>query len=353
MKIDSLKQVYKPYLIGLIEKGKSTIYYFNAIKEKQKTGKDKPNYQDYYSLYDASLNFFEYLTQSPFPGPVFIKSKVPDLKDYFSSTRCFGNIYIDVYEKQYTSAIVQLTGILQNLLSAKIDQQLNAIRDSLKIAPKPEKPKLEQRKVRLEKILNASPLLLKYGSFAATIARAETSDDVEKAIEAAALPSGSSRIKRETPFNVSLNAYTGLFGGYEHIVGMKNDKITFNNYGVTAPIGVAISTGAHHWSYSIFISLIDIGAVASFRFQNDTVAQIPTILLKDIVSPGVFFSFGFPKCPLSFNLGAQVGPNLRNVNVKDEKGNIINKYQENVYLRYSFSIVVDIPIFNFYSKSKN
>jgi hypothetical protein len=58
-KIDSLKQIYKPFLIGLIDKGKSTYYYFNAIKKKQKTGQDKPTYQDYYSLFDASINFLD------------------------------------------------------------------------------------------------------------------------------------------------------------------------------------------------------------------------------------------------------------------------------------------------------
>jgi len=36
----------------------------------------------------------------------------------------------------------------------------------------------------------------------------KNSDDVEAAIEAAALPVGSSRIKRASAFNVSLNAYT-------------------------------------------------------------------------------------------------------------------------------------------------
>jgi hypothetical protein len=213
---------------------------------------------------------------------------------------------------------------------------------------------------------NALQKLVRYGTFMATIVTAKNSDDVEKAIEAAALPSGSSRIKRETPFNVSLNAYCGLFVGHEKIVGL-NDKHMINNYGVTAPIGVSISTGGHsfafawpshegHWSYSAFISLIDIGAVASFRFQNtDSVSQVPTIQLQDIFSPGLFFSIGIPKCPLSLNLGAQVGPNLRKVYIEDPNNpsEYINGYQNNVYWRFSASLVVDIPIFNFYTKSKN
>jgi hypothetical protein len=193
--------------------------------------------------------------------------------------------------------------------------------------------------------------LFKYGTFMATIVQAKSSDDVEKAIEASALPSGSSRIKRETPLNVSLNAYTGLFVAHEKIVGM-TDKHLVNNYGVAAPIGVAISTSCHHWSYTAFLSLVDIGAVASFRFQNtDSVSQIPTIKLQDIVSPGIFFSLGFPKCPLSFNVGAQMGPNLRNVYVK-QGDEYVNSYQNSVYWRFSASLVVDIPIWNLYTTSK-
>jgi hypothetical protein len=220
----------------------------------------------------------------------------------------------------------------------------------------------------LQKSRDVLKNLVRYGTFMSTVATAKNSDDVEKAIEAAALPSGSSRIKRETPFNVSLNAYCGLFAGYERIKGVDQPWIfcKINSYGVTAPIGVSISTGGHsfafawpnnegHWSYSAFISLIDIGAVAAFRFQNnDSINQVPTIKLQDIFSPGLFFSVGFPKCPLSLNLGAQVGPNLRNVYVEDKNnpGQYINSYQNNVYWRFSASLVVDIPIFNFYTKSK-
>ena len=127
----------------------------------------------------------------------------------------------------------------------------------------------------------------------------------------------------------------------------------FNSYGLTAPVGAAVSWGKNHWSYSAFVSFIDIGAVAAFRFQNDSIAQVPTIQLKDIFSPGLFFSLGIPKCPLSVNMGAQVGPNLRKVNIYDETtGGYTNEYQNNVYWRFSISLVVDIPIFNFYTISK-
>jgi hypothetical protein len=207
---------------------------------------------------------------------------------------------------------------------------------------------------------NAKELISKlaqYGTFMANVSTAKNSDDVKVAIEAVALPSGSSRIKRESQFNVSLNAYVGLFTGYEAIKGVK-DTFELNSYGLTAPVGIAVSyspqLGNKHWSYSLFASIIDIGAVAAFRFKDIDVAQVPSIQLKDIVSPGIFLSVGIPRSPISLNLGVQTGPNLRNVYVDDPNNpeQQINKYQDNVYVRYSASIVVDIPVLNFYTKSK-
>lgn len=189
-------------------------------------------------------------------------------------------------------------------------------------------------------------LLVKYASFMSNLVNAKTSDEVASAIEDAALPVGSSSIKRETPFNVSLNAYAGFFVGHEYINKI-NDKHGINSYGATAPVGVAISWGKKcGWSSSLFISLVDLGAVAAYRVNNDSIAQVPTIQLKDIFSPGAFLSIGFPKTPISFNVGAQFGPNLRKVT--DAK----NDYSNKSYVRFSASICVDIPILNLYTKPK-
>ena len=203
--------------------------------------------------------------------------------------------------------------------------------------------------------------LYKYGAFMATLVQAKSSDDVEKAIEAFALPTGSARIKRASDFNVSLNAYSGLFFGVERISHVDSGKWKANVFGVTAPIGVAASwghrlffipTGERQWSTSVFVSLVDLGAITAFRFRDDSTANVPTIQLRDIISPGVFLSIGIPKTPLSFNLGAQMGPNLRKVNNNDPS-KPSNDYYNQTYWRFSASLCVDIPLLNFYTKSKN
>ena len=82
-------------------------------------------------------------------------------------------------------------------------------------------------------------------------------------------------------------------------------------------------------------------------------AQTPTIQLENIVSPGVFLSIGIPKSPLSMNFGVQAGPNLRKISVNENGIPVITFQPENkLYLRFSASLCVDIPVLNFYTKSR-
>lgn len=197
--------------------------------------------------------------------------------------------------------------------------------------------------------------LLKYGTFMSAIIDAKTSDDVEAAIESAALPVGSARIKRESTFNIALNAYCGPYMGYERVYDldpkwMSASKSTVNSYGLTAPVGISVSYGGNckraknHSSYSLFLSVIDIGAIASFRFSDTLTEVLPTIQLKNILSPGIFFSYGIPKSPISVNAGWQMGPLLRKVDAQMNE----NTYSDR-YGRVSLSICIDIPIVNFYT----
>ena len=77
----------------------------------------------------------------------------------------------------------------------------------------------------------------------ATVAEAKNSDEVAQAIEAAALPVGSYRIKRSASFDVSLNAYVGPFWGKETITKGRNmvDEPKQTVRGLTSPVGVAVS----------------------------------------------------------------------------------------------------------------
>jgi len=198
---------------------------------------------------------------------------------------------------------------------------------------------------------------IKYGTFMASIVEADNSDEVKAAIEAAVLPVGSSSIKRETDFNISLNAYLGPYGGAEYLPALKEDQWA-PALGITAPVGVAVSWGnfgkgktgcqgkvSGGKSLTLFIPVIDIGSMASFRVGNDSSEVASEVKLANIISPGLYLYYGFGKSPISIGLGGQIGPQLREVTASD-----IN-IDKNYYFRFGFNIVVDIPFFNLYTKN--
>lgn len=199
---------------------------------------------------------------------------------------------------------------------------------------------------------------VKYGTFMASIVEAKNSDEVKAAIEAAVLPIGSSSIKRETSMNISLNAFIGPFAGGEYLPTLKDNQWAFS-YGVTAPIGVAFSWGKKHpifkkalegkdpggKSFTIFVPIIDVGSMASFRAGDDSSKVASEVTFSNIISPGLYFYWGFGKCPISIGLGGQLGPQLREVTATN-----IN-VDKNLYFRFGLNLVVDIPFFNFYTKN--
>lgn len=190
------------------------------------------------------------------------------------------------------------------------------------------------------------------------VADAENPEDVKAALNAAALPAGSSSIKRQTPFNVSINSYLGFHIGEEKLEGKGWGAIR----GVSAPVGIAVSAGIKHWpfresgSISFFGSIIDIGAVASFRLTNDEgVEELPEMKLENIIAPGAYVVYGIPKTPISIGYGWQRGPQLRGITTTaaevEGEPPLVSYDLANGY-RWNFFIAVDIPLFNLYTKSK-
>lgn len=307
------------------------------IKNLAGKAPDKRDFVDYYGFYNEALNTIEYAMQvSELKGINVTISQA--FKDHVANVRIAGNIALDLNRRNYGSAITNTYMLYRNTFGE----------DEITHGKETSKPgKVEE-------------LLMKYGSFMAAVAEAENSEEVAKAIETAVLPVGSSKVKRATSFNVSINAYTGLFAGHEWIKGLENkDKTTFNTFGVTAPIGIAFSGGHRvlfcktkaEWSTSLFLSLVDLGAIAAFRFGDDTTAQVPTIHLKNIVAPGAFLSLGIPNTPLSANFGVQMGPNLRKID--NNKELVPSKNNDNkIYWRLSAGICVDIPLLNLHTRTR-
>ena len=189
--------------------------------------------------------------------------------------------------------------------------------------------------------------IVKYGSFAANVVQSKNSDDVENAIEAIALPVGSASIKKNTEWNVALNAYLGGFYGNEYLSEKKAGKWRPIS-GVYAPVGVTISKGLgkNIGSLSLLVSVIDIGAVASFRLTDTSTEKLPKLTLQNIFSPGLGLVYGIPKWPISIGYSYQLGPVLRKITETDKV------VSDKLNSRWQFFLAVDIPLINFYTKPK-
>lgn len=325
---DSLAE-YKQFVETFIDHAQEITEYVTELKAKRKEDID---YNDYYKLCNSSLDLFQHaFTFINLPGIALgpgVKENLRLQSDrWLFVARSAGEMYVDTRTKNYSSAILNVSGIIDTILVSAHNS-----------------------------ISNPANAILKYGTFASAVATAQNSDDVEKAIESVALPSGSSRIKRESVSNISLNGYVGGFIGGEYLPALKEKQNAFS-IGLSAPVGIAFSFGKHRFldgknpggkSWTIFVPLIDVGALASFRLQNDSSKVASEVLLKNIVAPGLFLYLGLGKCPVSVGIGAQIGPQLRDIPVKNPENINIDK---NYYVRYGLSVAVDIPILNFHTRS--
>jgi hypothetical protein len=221
---------------------------------------------------------------------------------------------------------------------------------------------LGQQRAFLESLTNAitretnnDPDVLKVVNFLVALSKAQTADDFSKAVEAIALPAGSAIIKRESAVNISLNAYAGFFGGVERVYEENSDAFSA---AFTVPIGIALSKSFgkpcegslnkcnKSGSWTLFLSAIDIGAFTSVRFKDKDEA-LPEITFKNILAPGAQLIYGIPKSSFSVAAGVQYGPLLRKVS--DTANSTTNTSSA---FRYGISLLIDIPLINFYTKSK-
>lgn len=192
--------------------------------------------------------------------------------------------------------------------------------------------------------------LLKYGLFAANVAEAETSAEMIQALETAALPVGSYRIKRNNNFNVSINSFGGISGGYEEFKAKGGGF-----FAPSAPVGLYFGWGKNQnnvkegdgHSFGAFISLLDVGSVFALRITGDSTA-LPEISWKNIFTPGFYLLYGIKKTPLSIGAGIQKAPELR-FSSADSKVSVIDR---NAW-RVGIKLTVDIPIFNIYTKANS
>ena len=314
----------------------------DALRQaRSREGRDSVAYEHYF-------RFFEQFVQTAHGGYKLVHRLAtgndvpPDSRTglVFGLLEEVAELGLDVNHRKYSAAVAHAAAIYNRLTSQATSETVTIDGRTVKV--------VDHRN-------DVIPQFLRYGNFIAAVGEAKTSDEVAAAIEVFALPAGSSSVKRESIFNVSLNAFTGLLAGREIIPGVQTER-GFNTTAISAPIGIAASLGRirlrgksqgntlGHNSLSLFIPLIDLGAVTAFRFTNDSTASLPQIKLGTLFAPGVALSIGFGRTPISLTGGWQIGPLLRKVEVQN------NAVNDKKYTRWFISANVDIPLLNFYNK---
>ncbi|EDM35388.1 hypothetical protein PBAL39_13000 [Pedobacter sp. BAL39] len=183
-----------------------------------------------------------------------------------------------------------------------------------------------------EKFIFTLSKVTEYYQLFAAISEAESGKEVEALLETYALPSGSSRIKKVTNFNVALNAYVGGF-----FARSKTEGTGFSNqYGLTAPIGFTISHGFDKGgSLSLLAGLFDIGGVIKYKLDNEGAYQ-QDVNLVGLISPSAHIAYGLP-----FYLPLSVGAGCQWTTPATASSNSIN-----LKPHFNLFLAVDIPLFN-------
>jgi hypothetical protein len=313
----------------------------SQLKELKKIKTEKERFNMYYAYIMNTLELTEHgLEIKEFIKDKGLKKGIGEAEKYIEKARKLLEITKNIHNKSYGTALLNAVAMLKELLPPGI------IKDEV----------------------------LKYGTFMVSIVNAKDSKEMGKVLEAAALPVGSYRIKRTSRSTISLNAYPGVFGGVdilttkENIDGGKEGL----NLAFTAPVGLDYSWGGKKKttkngktifgpSNSLFISVIDIGAIVSFRITGaDT--GLPEFKWQNILAPGVYYFHGLKNSPISIGFGVQYGPQLRKIEPIDETPppTILDTGDATTEAiitasawRIGLIIAVDIPIFNFSSKSNN
>ncbi|MFK7773828.1 MAG: hypothetical protein AB8F94_16880 [Saprospiraceae bacterium] len=275
----------------------------------------------------------------------FSNPKYYQMSPYFKTYRPIAKKTIKTIEagqkKDYGKLMIYSMQMMEPLIQLRIDYLEN------KLVMDDSKELKKEIKILKGVVKN----FMYYGGFMVDVLSANSTADIKGIINKYAAPVGSYRVKRQSPFSVSLSSYPGLYGGWESTYE-GSDSESFVT-GVTAPIGLSLNWGnsfygmkAKGHSFSLYAPIIDIGAAFSYRWSNSQGGGFPEdIKWEQIISPGIHAVWGIGNTPMALMLGAQYTPLLRKITDQN------NELQPNAW-RFGATISVDIPIFHFYRSNK-
>lgn len=188
----------------------------------------------------------------------------------------------------------------------------------------------------------SNPLVLT----AVKIATAKDDKDVKAILKSYIEPIGSSSQKRTSKFNISINSYAGIIGGYEDI---RSGSASDSYYGgISAPVGIAFSfLPSRTGSFSLFAEVLDLGSLVNVRLKDDDTSY-EALKFEHFLTPGIGLFYNFKNSPLTAGFKYNYLSNLRNIEYDGVTA--VPEASNRDASRISFSLLVDIPLFKILSK---
>ncbi len=181
---------------------------------------------------------------------------------------------------------------------------------------------------------------LRAGAVIVELARADSSDGVVRALEAASAPVGSYRAKYQRP-TFAINAFVGGHVGAEFLVSSEADSSS--TVGAFVPIGVHVSWPALDQHFGLMAAVADLGAFANVRLGDDEQTSVtPEPRPLQIFTPGLYFVWGMFGSPFALGLGASITPEAREV-VEGGSSDVVRP----IAIRAGGFLAVDVTIVPF------
>jgi hypothetical protein len=186
------------------------------------------------------------------------------------------------------------------------------------------------------------------------LASAKSADEAAIVFQNAAAPLDTYALKYKQNV-IALNGLVGAAGGSE-LVSVEHETRASGVVSGFAPIGFHATTPlSDHWHFGALLSVIDLGALVTARFQAETeptrdpagassqttVPKEPKVDLINIVSPGFFVTLGIAGSPFVAGLGGRVLPARKTETVA---GDGTTSSSSTPAFQFLGMLAVDVPI---------
>lgn len=223
------------------------------------------------------------------------------------------------------------------------DTVVTKVRSLMKLSDEEKRTLLKETAMGILNLSATSEAVHKYGSLMVNIVMAEDSEDVENAIEAAAMETGGYLIKQNSKFSVTVSFFPGVEYGREEVDGEGGQKGNGSFIGATLPIGVELAWGTNCkgiGAVGAFVQLLDLGAVLNYSLNNDNeqLANRNDFGFREVLSPGAYLMAHIKNAPIVLGGGISYAPSLREIGLEE------NSIEANAF-QYGIFLGVDLNVF--------